>query len=385
MPNKLLTPKDAAHLAQVVYGGLRQEDPRQIMARYGNDIGANFSPSSGTIDGKTGAIFKRTSNFAMVLEGKGRYAGHRVVTIRGTDFPSLSDWLTNGNVALAKGPGGNLVHAGFNRVYKSIIGPIVAALGGASGGPVHVCGHSLGGAIGNNVALDLKLSGHDVALYTFGAPRSGYVGHATDLTTKLGKRNIKRVYNISDPVPMVPIFPFIHPPYPGDGLRIGAPTDMIWTSHHSMLKYISTMGDQQWSNVSDASDNVSTRWESVEDALYWAGKYTSVPGGSWAMWALGKALGLIIKAIGGVAMIAITGAVTAIDLVAALLIKAVQIAGQIGDWVLDWIKLALRWLGKEVMTTAADVTRAFLKYLLNMLYSRVATMARRAIDVLPRA
>ena len=65
MPQTHLTPKDAAHLAQVVYGGLKQEDPRQILARYGNEIGSSFSPASGTIDGKTGAVFKRVSNFAI--------------------------------------------------------------------------------------------------------------------------------------------------------------------------------------------------------------------------------------------------------------------------------------------------------------------------------
>ena len=383
MPQTHLTPKDAAHLAQVVYGGLKQEDPRQILARYGNEIGSSFSPASGTIDGKTGAIFKRVSNFAMVLNGKGRYAGHRVVTIRGTDFPSLSDWLTNGNVAVAKGPGGNLVHAGFNRVYKSIIGPVTSALGDASGGPVHVCGHSLGGAIANNLAMDLKLAGHDVALYTFGAPRSGYLGHATDLTTKIGKNNIKRVYNISDPVPMVPIFPFMHPPFPGDGIRVGTPTDMIWTSHHSMLKYISIMGSHTWTNVADAGQKIDTRWETVEDALFEAGKYTNVPGGSWALWALGKALGLIMESVGGLGMLAITGAVTAVDLVASMLIKAVQIAGQIGEWVLSWIKTALEWLGREVMVSAADITRSFLRYVLNLMYARIAGIARQALDRLP--
>ena len=280
------------------------------------------------------------------------------------------------------GPGGYPVHAGFNRVYRSLILDVKRDVAKNPSGRVHVVGHSLGGGIATNVALDLRLAGRDIALYTFGAPRAGLEPSARQLTNLLQPKNLKRVYNISDPVPMIPIFPFMHAPVPGDGLRIGKPTDIVWTSHHSMNQYIKIMRQQSdWAALARHGEGVMGRFESIDSALQAAARWTRIPGASWGMAALTKALGMIIKAAGGTAMMAASGAVTAIDLIASMMIRAAEIASNVGNWILSWVKSALRWLGREVAVTAADITRAFLRYVLNLIFgARIAGLARRAID-----
>ncbi len=383
MPNTLLTPTDAARLAQMIYGGLTQNDPAQIIARYGNGIGNLFSPAGGTISGRTGVLIgHRNSNFAMVLDGRGRYAGQKVVTIRGTQMESGRDWLSNINVAIDSGPGGHVVHAGFHRVYRSIVDGVRSGIGTGSPSMVHVIGHSLGGAIASNLALDLSRGVHTVAMYTFGAPRAGMVGHARDLSTRLGSR-LKRVYNVSDPVPMVPLFPFLHTPYPGDGLRVGSSGNSISASHHDIGRYITHVDGKTWPSLARASRRTDTHVENIEEALDMASRYSTIPGGSMAFWALSKSLGLILDLVGGSVMLAASAAATALDMVASLLTRAAQIASRAGEWILGWVRSAMRWLGREVATTATEITQAFLRYVLNLIFSRVSSLARRAIDVLP--
>jgi len=381
VPQSLLPPEDAARLAQMVYGGLRRDNAAEVIARYGNGMNRRFAPVSGTIEGETGAWIKRTSNFAMVLDRAGQHAGEKVVAIRGTEFSSGRDWLSNFNAGHDCGPGGWLVHAGFNRVYKSIVREIKAALNaGGTPGAVHVVGHSLGGAIAAITALDLQRSGNTVALYTYGAPRPGMSEFSTRITGEMPGR-IFRVYNIADPVPMVPIFPFLHAPYPGDGIRIGGSTGSISASMHDMTRYVDLSKGLTWTNLIRQGRTYEVQ-RGVEYWLNEAGRNTSIPGGAMAYWALGKALSLIIKAIGGSIMATVSDAITAVDLIASLMLKAVQVAGKISEWVVSWIRTALRWAGRTVADSAGKITRAFLVFVLQLVFGPLSLAARQAIAAL---
>ena len=80
--------------------------------------------------------------------------------------------------------------------------------------PIHLVGHSLGGAVASLAALELKVSfGWDVTVTTFGEPRLGnqeladYINLKFDLNgdKDLDKRMYRRVTHAEDPVPLLPL------------------------------------------------------------------------------------------------------------------------------------------------------------------------------------
>ena len=68
---------------------------------------------------------------------------------------------------------------------------------------IYLTGHSLGGAIAQIIGLWLDNAGYNVQIYTFGSPKVS--------TTFFGNRPAHyRVALRNDPVPFVPIYPFLH-------------------------------------------------------------------------------------------------------------------------------------------------------------------------------
>ncbi len=57
-----------------------------------------------------------------------------------------------------------------------------------------------------------------VQIYTFDCPRVGFEFFATTVTTRL--KNTYRAYHETDPVTMVPVYPFSHAPTPGHGYYV---------------------------------------------------------------------------------------------------------------------------------------------------------------------
>ena len=81
--------------------------------------------------------------------------------------------------------------------------------------PIHLVGHSLGGAVACLAALELKISmgWEDVVVTTFGEPRVGnhhlarYINEAfaLDRDLDLEKRSYRRITHKNDPVPLLPL------------------------------------------------------------------------------------------------------------------------------------------------------------------------------------
>ncbi|KAI1756652.1 Alpha/Beta hydrolase protein [Xylaria castorea] len=82
--------------------------------------------------------------------------------------------------------------------------------------PIHVVGHSLGGAVGSLAALEMKaiLGWEDIVVTTFGEPRVGNAGFTEYLDTVFGlqddgsdpeQRTYRRITHIDDPVPLLPL------------------------------------------------------------------------------------------------------------------------------------------------------------------------------------
>ncbi|TVP57594.1 MAG: lipase family protein [Halomonadaceae bacterium] len=216
-----LTPAIAAELAEAVYEVMEPSETGIYNFPRTPELNAifNFDLNNGPIRGSTGGFFglyRRTSGFAVIGQGKAHYQGHHVVALRGTK--TLNDKLTDANFGLSPSHGGPSVHAGFNTTFSSMK-PLLEKqlnpqLRSDSAGLVHCVGHSLGGALASLAADWIKARyQRPVNLYTFGAPRVGLEGFATQSTGSSHK--IYRCTHGADVVPKLPLWPFIHAPNQG--------------------------------------------------------------------------------------------------------------------------------------------------------------------------
>ncbi|KAI9754304.1 MAG: hypothetical protein M4579_004768 [Chaenotheca gracillima] len=100
---------------------------------------------------------------------------------------------------------GCLAHKGFYLAWQEIKGTVLPAIkSAAQANPdftVIVTGHSLGGAIADFAAAELRKAGQAATLYTFGAPRVG-----NDILSRFltNQGNNYRVTHTDDPVPKLP-------------------------------------------------------------------------------------------------------------------------------------------------------------------------------------
>ena len=312
----------------------------------------------------------------MVVPGTGKYAGDIAVVCRGTAIGQ--DWLSNFNAAIASGPGGLAVHAGFCRVFDSMKDEVETALRGKNPRSIHVVGHSLGGAIANLFAMRFALQKRaNVCLYTFGAPRPGTSPFVERMQSEIPGGNVKRVYAMSDVVPMVPIWPFLHTPLNPGGLRVERGGQLLSLSSHYMSNYKPAVYLKDWNSLTSDSAQIDDK-KSID---FWVDKASAaLPMSSVGLWALSQAmkgiLALIERAVGAV----VTAGLTILDAVAQTIHKGIKFVGDVVTGaVKKLIKGVAHFLGR-VINTAEDITMAFLRYVLGLLFNFIGGMARRTIN-----
>lgn len=121
---------------------------------------------------------------------------HQLVAIRGT--ASIRNALTDLRVSQSKDGSGVCFHAGFLDAAREIQRAAAKSLDLAK--PIHLTGHSLGGAIALILGWHLTREGYKVArIVTFGQPKPGSRG-----LDRLAGLPIQRVTLDGDPVPLVP-------------------------------------------------------------------------------------------------------------------------------------------------------------------------------------
>ena len=385
---KVLTPTEAALIARGVYQ-LRTDDVAGLHER-GALLGCEdlFQVDDGArFEGRSGAPgWKKLSGFGYIAAGVGAHAGEMLVVTRGTAM--LVDWCSNLNIAMQLGPGGHLVHAGFNEVWKSCRDPLHGFLANRNPSRIHCVGHSLGGALAALNADYFNSNGvAEVLLYTFGAPRSGDAFCARSLTRRIGAAQIFRVSHAADPVPKIPLFPFFHLPSDRPGLEIGS--GLFGAGAHSMLgSYIPALADRSWATLARsvaADDNAQVKsWlERAAGGEGLSGVGGMVLMGSSALllmigralrWLLARAAGLLAGKIG----IALTASATVLDQLAWLLSKGASLARELGEQVTGLMAAIFRFLGRK-LPAALDVSVAFVRWVLGLLYSVLQATAQRAI------
>ncbi|MEM7189063.1 MAG: hypothetical protein AAF439_05580, partial [Pseudomonadota bacterium] len=198
------------------------------------------------------------------------------------------------------------------------------------------------------------------------------------------KGRIYRVHDRGDPVPMIPLFPFVHAPLFGSSYLVGPNRSSISADHHAMDKSYIVSADKAgtWNAMRTAFDDSRLQF----GPAYWlerAGEATRIPGAGWGLWALGKALEAILKVI-GVGLQALIGTpMTVLDMLAWALERAVQIGSEISEWIMTWVRRAMSWMGRAI-EVGETVTGAFLRYVLGLFLRAMAAAARGALDLVNR-
>ena len=378
----LLSGKEAAKLAEGVYNIYSARDggdaatiaERNIEQGIGVGEVEAVAPRAGLM-GESGAFVKERTGFGLVLDRGLASNRELIVVTRGTIFTSGSDWLSNINIGFDKGPDGSLVHAGFNRVYRSYADELREVIRRARPQKIHFVGHSLGGALATLGASEFAVR-HRLPcyLYTFGAPRVGSLGLTSNLRSFLPETNIRRVYSLSDPVPMIPLLPFTHLGLGSTGINAGF--NSITSSAHSMAGcYVPNMPQSGWP-PQIALPNRS-------DPEYWLDMAARSTGlfSSMGYYFLGKALETIMGAL-NVIGIGLGVGVTVLDRLATAVQNSAILASRVGQSVFRWVKIALRLVGRAAMAgmiAAGDLTSRFLQFVFGLLMNPVLTAARAAV------
>ncbi len=375
-----LPPRLAADLANGVYGVREESDVRQafINRQAGRALSYLDVDAANISTGRTGGrFFNRETPFALTAPLTGNRAGEWVVCVRGT--ATRHDWLTDLTGALDRGPTGHGVHAGFARTFNSVTQSIHEALRGANPSTIHVTGHSLGGAVANLVAADLDQGRvANIQLYTFGAPRVGFSDFSSYLTQRLGADHIHRVYNVSDVIPMVPLFPFWHAPSDEGGYRISDTGWALSIPAHFMTRYTPAVEDHSWSSLASLTPGVESRL-SVD---YWIGiakDNVSFPGSSLAFYALGKAIGALMNFIKATLGFAMLGAATLLDQLAAFLHRAATMSVEVSERLVSILAIAMKFAGRA-MESGANLTMSFVSWVLRMLMQPIVAIASGALS-----
>lgn len=375
-----LTPHQAAAIAIGSYN-LRERTISQALDRgvITGCEGMFTLQADSRIDGRSGGLIacKQLSGFGYIAAGTGQYQNEILVATRGTS--TGFDWLSNFNVGLQLGPGGLLVHAGFNEVWKSFSDEIAAFMRGRNPTVIHCVGHSLGGALATlNADYFSSIHAGAVKLYTFGSPRAGDMFFARSLSRRVGEKNMYRVHHRSDPVPKIPLFPFHHVPYESPGYELTAgPSGLINPHAHFMDEsYLPGVGSMSWQALGNHAEG--------DDAAVqaWLGQAASggiLMGSATALQMIGKALAWILGKVAFVGVGAVfTAGMTVLDQLAWMLDRGAQLSVELSVHIRTLIGAIFRFLGRTVVA-GASMTMAFIRWVLELLYNALAAVARRAL------
>ncbi|OAL40282.1 hypothetical protein AYO20_00018 [Fonsecaea nubica] len=178
-----------------------------------------------------------------------------VMSFRGTT--SFSNILADINLVMVPWDICTLctAHSGFLDSWKAVKPQIEGVLASAKvtypSYKIVATGHSLGGAVATLAAAELRESGYDIALYTYGSPMVGNYFLATFITDQSGDNyRVTHAQDIVPKLPGYPIFAHVSPEY-----WITSPTNVAVTVNDI----------QQSSGVIDLDGNQGELDSSIDD------------------------------------------------------------------------------------------------------------------------
>jgi len=377
-----LTPRAAAELAKDIY--LVQNEMLLPVLLSRAEFSINKSEKAGLTAKVGGRFFKGAKDgFGICAMGGKGYEKDLFMIFRGsTGANNNADWISNARIGVQLSSNALPVHIGFNEIFKSMLPSIKTFLNDNKGNieNVHCVGHSLGGAIATLAADWIKSRlKKNVKLYTFGAPKPGLMLFATNLTQKLKKENIFRTYHATDPVPMIPVFPFVQPPLPGYGHYIPSSESIISANAHDMKNYLTSVKETTWKLLERRSPPFEVE-SMVEE---WLRSKSPVNSGSHKIWQwINSGIIYVLKKISGPLILALQagliGVITIADLVAMLLIKGLELITAAGEWIYRLIVKMMQAVGMAVVEVK-DISKDLMRRVLTKVMEKTNEEARKAI------
>lgn len=372
MSGVVLSPEFAAELASNVYLIKDEFSRKGFILKYKKSFDIE---ESAMVKGKTGGIVvKKEHVMAFFAVGKGIYKGQAFIAIKGT--ASLYDAITDLNAGVHSSHTGFKVHQGFYFAMDSIMFELkqfISRLKGVS--VVHCVGHSLGGAIATLAADWIKANSaiSGVKLYTFGSPRVGLDNFAAKCTSRLVAANIHRVSHRTDPVPMVPTWPFYHVSK-DNGYLVESSVAMLPWEYHLMKHYIASAkcagswdGLRQSRPVSHM-DSAIEHWLKADGVITFAASTLEM---------LDAAFIYVIKKVINLSGIAIvvsaSASLTLLDRMAMYMAKAAKASSELGIWVYHLVKKMAALIGIKVKE-GMDFTVSFIRHVFMSLHRKISAM-----------
>jgi triacylglycerol lipase len=334
------------------------------------------------VSGVTGGyVLRKRHVMAVFSAGKGKYKGQAFVVFKGT--ASLYDVLTGLNAGIKTSHTGVPVHQGFYYAFDSVLMELRQFVGGLKGvTTIHCVGHSLGGAIATLAAHWIKSKGGlKVNLYTFGSPRVGLNRFARTCTSRLQADNIYRVYHTTDPIPMLPTWPFTHVPDSSLDYQIYSPPSMPPWEHHFIRHYVDSAKINCWDSIK--SNRPKTYGQFAIESWLKSDGVVSLTANTLRL--LDASLVYVLRHIGNALGIITIGAfsahLTLLDRLAMILKKAIDVSVDVSVWVYRLIRKMARLVGITVKK-GMDLTVHFIRTVFIRLHTRIAEMVRRVGMVL---
>jgi hypothetical protein len=375
--SQTLTPKYAAYLASNVYDIKSVITREDFLDEYKSDMEISSAKIASGVTG--GYILNKPHVMAVFSAGKGEYKGQAFVAIKGT--ASLYDALTDLNTGLRTSHTGCSVHQGFYYAFNSILPELRQFVSGLNGvAVVHCVGHSLGGAIATLAADWIRAASAvpSVKLYSFGSPRVGLEMFANKCTTQVKAENIYRAHHQTDPIPMVPTWPFYHVPASTVGYLIYSPVATKPWEYHLMKHYIASAKKAgSWSTIKNNRpagylDATVERWLKSDGVLSFTANTLEL---------LNAALLYVIKKVVNVAGVllvaAAASAFTLLDRMAIFMAKAAKLSVDVSVWVFHLVKKMAALIG-VVVKKGTDLTVEFIRAVFLRLHQKLSNVIWQA-------
>ncbi|WP_096084675.1 lipase family protein [Agaribacterium haliotis] len=382
---KELPPSDASSLARDVY--LINETSEKSVSDFLQHRVFSQQSRAKVLKARTGGrvLLRARDAFGICAVGGGAYQGDLFLVFRGSTFRNMgADWLTNGRVGLSFSRTGLPIHLGFNQTFNSMLDQLRSFLSSAPPGTtVHCIGHSLGGAIASLAAdwFSKQGGGRAVKLYSFGAPRVGTESFARSTEQSLRPENINRAYHHTDPVPMVPLFPYTHAPLNSFSANIPSTEALISGQAHRIGLYIKRVQGKSWA---DLKHNVEAPYQLESAIENWLRSRSPVDLNSHVFWRWCEAaLIFVVRKISVAALYSLQslmiGAFTFADKIAYLFLQGANVLSRAAQWVLLFVAKLSRALGMKEPKSEDELDRSIIRSVLISLDNRANSNARQAM------
>lgn len=377
-----ISPKVAAEMAAEIYAVQNEMLLKLFLSR---PEFSGVSTNKRVLDAEVGfRLINTTDGFGVCARGGKGFENSLFLVFRGSTTANyMADWASNFRIGVEHSVTGLPVHIGFNQIFSSMYSDIKGFVENNLDNVVNIycIGHSLGGAVAT-LAADWARSytKRDVSLYTFGAPKAGFEHFAREMTNKLKPGNIHRVFHATDPVPMIPLYPFTHVPAPGAGHYVESSEGLLSAAAHDILKYRDNVKGMTWAALSGPLHTMKTDKE-VELWLKSDKPLNPLSPKTWD-WINAGLIIVLKKIMHGAAIVlqsSLVAGFTLADKIAWLLRKGIDLSKSASEWVFSLMRKIMQALGMAVARTIEELTQAFMEKILNKLMTRINEEGKRAI------